>query len=135
MKIDDKLAAILVENESLKNTIKDQKNEIFKLKKVIANLPASVYWKDRQGRYLGRNRFAAEKMLEVGLEQTVDVDDVNEIPAIKSKNSLENILKLLHRYHFKTKVIEKTVDERFPADTEAWVELNHPRLFIVRAEQ
>lgn len=46
------------------------------LQRVIENIPASVYWKDREGRYLGRNHYAAVKTVEQGEETTVNVDSV-----------------------------------------------------------
>lgn len=47
---------------SLQNIIDQQKSEIFKLKGIINSIPGSIYWKDRKGKYLGRNLYAAEKM-------------------------------------------------------------------------
>jgi|GEM_PF-4501138 len=49
------------EVKRLKAIIAEQKKEIFQLKSVLDTLPGSVYWKDRDGVYLGRNLYAAEK--------------------------------------------------------------------------
>ena len=54
--------------------IAQQKSEMSLLRSVIDNLPASVYWKNLDGVYLGRNRYAAEKMVNVGLASDVDAD-------------------------------------------------------------
>lgn len=56
------------EIEQLKQTIDDQKNQLFQLHSVLDNLPGSIYWKDRDGVYLGRNLYAAEKMKAIKLE-------------------------------------------------------------------
>lgn len=40
-------------------------------------LPFSVYWKDTEGRYLGRNRYAAEAMVFHQHEASFDIDYVN----------------------------------------------------------
>ncbi|MDQ2994154.1 MAG: helix-turn-helix transcriptional regulator, partial [Pseudomonadota bacterium] len=39
-------------------------------------LPFSVYWKNTAGIYLGRNQFAAEQMVILGLEQTLNINYV-----------------------------------------------------------
>lgn len=39
---------------------------------LIENLPASIYWKNREGIYLGRNSYAAERMFLLGYEQSCD---------------------------------------------------------------
>ena len=46
----------------------EYKKETFRLKNIINNLPGSIYWKDKQGIYLGHNYSSAEKMRAVGLE-------------------------------------------------------------------
>jgi two-component system aerobic respiration control sensor histidine kinase ArcB len=38
------------------------KSEIYRLKSIIDNLPGSIYWKDKDGVYLGRNLTSAESM-------------------------------------------------------------------------
>lgn len=55
--------------------IREQKAEIARLTSVIDGLPGCIYWKDKDGRYLGRNKFSVEKMQEVGLEELTVVDD------------------------------------------------------------
>jgi DNA-binding CsgD family transcriptional regulator len=46
-------------------------------------LPFSIYWKDTKGVYLGRNCFAAEQMVFLGIEPVLEVDYV------KSKTDFE----------------------------------------------
>lgn len=58
-------------SDEAKHIIEEQKAEIFRLKSVIENLPGSIYWKDRNGVYLGRNAYSHEKMQSVNLEADV----------------------------------------------------------------
>ena len=51
-------------------------NEVFQLKAFIKNMPGSIYWKNMEGKFLGRNQAAAELMYALGLEKTLDVDAV-----------------------------------------------------------
>lgn len=46
------------------------------LRKIIDEIPASVYWKNKEGIYLGRNRYAARKMVEQGFEAVENRDFV-----------------------------------------------------------
>lgn len=46
----------------LKKIIEKQKEQIFQLKSVIADLPGSLYWKDKEGHYLGRNETSARSL-------------------------------------------------------------------------
>jgi PAS domain S-box-containing protein len=59
------------ELERLKSTIKQQQLEIVRLKGVIDNLPGSIYWKDINGVYLGNNKFARDKMVDLNLSESV----------------------------------------------------------------
>lgn len=43
---------------------------------VINSLPGSVYWKDRQGKYLGRNAYAASSMHEFGFESNSQINSI-----------------------------------------------------------
>lgn len=52
----------------------EQENTV--LKTIIDEIPGSIYWKDTTGKYLGRNKFAHEMMLAVGLEADTKVDSV-----------------------------------------------------------
>jgi PAS domain S-box-containing protein len=54
--------------KELQRIIAEQRAEIFRLKSVIDNLPGSIYWKDKNGVHLGRNKHAAESMQSLGLE-------------------------------------------------------------------
>lgn len=62
--------------DQLKNTISDLNEEIHRLNTVIANLPGSIYWKDKNGVYLGRNTYSMEKMQSVHLEGSSQVNDI-----------------------------------------------------------
>ena len=44
-----------------------KENEILRM--IIEEIPASIYWKNAEGTYLGRNIFALEKMIEQGFEK------------------------------------------------------------------
>lgn len=63
----------------LENQVKSQQAELEKihreyllelqyLRHAIDNLPGSIYWKDKNGIYLGQNKYASEKMRSAGLE-------------------------------------------------------------------
>lgn len=54
--------------EELQHIIAEQQAEIFRLRSVIDTIPGSIYWKDQNGFYLGRNKFSAESMYSIGLE-------------------------------------------------------------------
>ena len=54
----------LIENQKL--LIESQQVNINLLTAVINSLPGSVYWKDKDGHYIGRNQYAKEKMKEDG---------------------------------------------------------------------
>jgi two-component system aerobic respiration control sensor histidine kinase ArcB len=61
-----------VENDlihQLQTTVEFLEAENFRLKSVIEHLPGSIYWKDKEGVYLGRNTFSLEKMQSVELER------------------------------------------------------------------
>jgi two-component system, OmpR family, aerobic respiration control sensor histidine kinase ArcB len=60
----------------LQDIIEQQKTEIFQLRSVIENLPGSIYWKDRDGFYLGRNTYSMEKMQSADLEDNKVKDAV-----------------------------------------------------------
>lgn len=44
----------------LKKTLEKKQSEIFRLKEIIDDLPASIYWKNKKGAYLGFNKAGAE---------------------------------------------------------------------------
>ncbi len=53
----------------LEETIKLLRSETYQLKSVIDNLPGSIYWKDKEGVYLGRNMYAMQKMQNANFEK------------------------------------------------------------------
>jgi len=59
--------------EELRHIIAEQQLEIFRLKSVIDTIPGSIYWKDKNGFYLGRNKHSAESMQDIGLEAKVSL--------------------------------------------------------------
>jgi signal transduction histidine kinase len=61
---------------SLQNIIDQQKSEIFKLKSIINSIPGSIYWKDLNGKYLGRNLYAAEKMCDIGENGDLNINSI-----------------------------------------------------------
>lgn len=52
---------------ALREIIESQKDQIFYLHSIIEKLPGSIYWKDKNGIYLGCNLSAMEKMKSVNL--------------------------------------------------------------------
>lgn len=75
------MAKRLVKMKRVLMTFKDKKvkmleDELYQLKRIIYNLPGSIYWKNINGVYLGRNYYAAQLMYDLGLEKKVDVDAV-----------------------------------------------------------
>ncbi len=63
-------------NEELKSIISQQQEEISRLKIIIQNLPGCIYWKNKDGVYLGRNLYSAENMRSHGMEEQTVVDSV-----------------------------------------------------------
>ena len=59
---------------NLQRTIEEQEKEIFRLKKILNSIPGSVYWKDQNGKYLGRNLYSAEKMVVVNNKCDNEID-------------------------------------------------------------
>ncbi len=53
--------------QDLENIILEQKDTIYKLTTIIKELPGSVYWKDKDGVYLGCNSFSKEEMRKIQL--------------------------------------------------------------------
>ncbi|NNM58555.1 MAG: PAS domain-containing protein [Legionellales bacterium] len=57
-------------------TIEQQRAEIFLLKRILDDIPGSVYWKNKHGIYLGRNLYSAKQMEVAKLEIDPLQDDV-----------------------------------------------------------
>ena len=53
--------------KNLQQQIEQQKTELFELKTIINSIPGSIYWKDVNGKYLGRNLYATGKMIAIDL--------------------------------------------------------------------
>lgn len=60
----------------LRKKLQQKNMEIFHLKSILDSLPGSVYWKDKNGIYLGRNSYSIEKMESVGLEKNTNPDNI-----------------------------------------------------------
>ena len=60
--------------EELQQQLAQKDDEIYQLKNVISNLPGSIYWKDKDGVYLGRNNFSSQKMRQDKFEDDEAVD-------------------------------------------------------------
>jgi len=54
------------EASELKKVIASQKTEIFQLKNILANVPGDVYWKNKDGVWLGLNVTASENLRKMG---------------------------------------------------------------------
>src|SRR5580658_2427246 len=57
------ITALKDENKGLKESViiaQKQNNESLSLKEIIAVLPGNIFWKDREGRYLGCNNNIAK---------------------------------------------------------------------------
>lgn len=55
--------------------ILELEEENARLKNIIDSIPGSIYWKDKNGVYLGRNLYAAEKSYSVHLEKKPDKEE------------------------------------------------------------
>ena len=62
------------ELNELQKRVHQQQEEIELLKGVIDMLPGSVYWKDINGVYLGRNQYSIDIMYRVGLGKDFEDD-------------------------------------------------------------
>ncbi|HYF97614.1 MAG TPA: PAS domain-containing protein, partial [Coxiellaceae bacterium] len=66
------------------------KEEIFQLKYIIDNVPGSIYWKDRDGKYLGVNKFVLKMAGIDSFEEIVGKTDY-ELPWADTANYLKQI--------------------------------------------
>ncbi|MAV29252.1 MAG: hypothetical protein CMF43_05560 [Legionellales bacterium] len=53
--------------EAMQSKISEQDEEIFRLNYLIDSLPGCIYWKDKDGRYLGLNQFTLNRLNQVGI--------------------------------------------------------------------
>ena len=56
----------LTSSKSLKEIIKQQQSEIFQLKSIIDTIPGDIYWKNKEGVYLGMNLSGRESLRKMG---------------------------------------------------------------------
>lgn len=63
------------EIEELKMKLEELKSQKFQLHYIIENLPGSIYWKDKNGVYLGRNAYSHEKSKSVNIEDNTSTQD------------------------------------------------------------
>lgn len=54
--------------QELEEKIHKQDEQIFSLNYLLDNLPGCIYWKDRNGKYLGFNRFTLDRLRQVDIE-------------------------------------------------------------------
>jgi len=71
-----KNAHLSAQIESLLKNLESAKQENLILRAVIDEIPASVYWKNVEGKYLGRNVYSCKKMLEQGFEKVINKTSV-----------------------------------------------------------
>lgn len=101
-----------------KDEIEALKKENYLLKKIINEIPASIYWKNTDGVYLGRNSYAAQKMVEQGFEETENKDfvvgksDHDLFPPAIAKEFRDNDLMILASGQ------ETMVEESFLSQTD-----------------
>jgi two-component system aerobic respiration control sensor histidine kinase ArcB len=91
----------------LKKIVAEQDALIFQLKNIINNLPADVYWKDKNGVYSGVNITGVESLRKMGFiidvndvvgktdydlypQQTADTFRKNDIEVMQAKKSITN---------------------------------------------
>lgn len=54
---------------ALQRTIVQQQQQIDYLNQIIDSVPGSIYWKDKNGRYLGRNQHSVTSCIELGIDK------------------------------------------------------------------
>ncbi len=59
-------------NKDVIDELEELRNENRILRKIIDEIPSSIYWKDVNGIYLGRNTYSVKKMIEQGFEESHD---------------------------------------------------------------
>jgi len=82
---------------SVEELAKLQKAEIYRLNGVIENLPGSIYWKDKDGVYLGINRYSSEmmKLAEPSHSEIVGKTDYDLFPKDIADEYRKNDLKVM----------------------------------------
>ncbi len=84
------------EIQHLQATIQQQEAEIAQLRNVLDNLPGSIFWKNKDGVYLGVNAYAIDKISHFNLDKEITKDFVvgkddydifpNEMASLYKKN-------------------------------------------------
>ena len=62
---------ITKQKKEIKNLKAKYEKDIFTLNFIVQNLPGSIYWKNKNGLYLGNNDYAKRLMKVLGLETDV----------------------------------------------------------------
>ena len=62
---------------ALQRTIVHQQQQIDYLNQIIDSVPGSIYWKDKNGRYLGRNQHSVTSCIELGIDKAGTAKDEN----------------------------------------------------------
>ncbi len=61
---------------NLQKVIETQSNTIFQLKSLLDNLPGDIYWKDKEGVWLGLNKHCLESLVRMGVINTAQEQEV-----------------------------------------------------------
>lgn len=81
--------------------LRKREEEINYLNNLIDSLPGCIYWKDREGRYLGANKYTIERLHQVGItvdrEQIVNMTDYDLFDQQTADNYRENDLAVMNQ--------------------------------------
>ena len=98
----------IIENQQRElKKLKDQyKKEIYTLNFILKNLPGSVYWKNKEGVYLGQNSYAKKLMHKLGFTEVVlGKTDYDLFPKVVADNFRETDLAVLSGKNLTTEEI------------------------------
>ncbi|MFJ1267530.1 response regulator [Legionella lytica] len=62
--------------QALEKTVKKQSDIIFQLKSILDNFPGDVYWKDKDGTWIGLNAHCLSSLTRMGIIKTPSEDEV-----------------------------------------------------------
>ena len=64
------------ENQALEEQIQSLQDELFRLKSMIHDVPGNIYWKNKEGVYLGHNYYAGELLYHTGITTEIYTDRI-----------------------------------------------------------